>query len=63
MGVNMNEDKVRASIRQAGSIRGAARLLGVSYTSVQYWLMKNGYEVFKRTSADIRATTRIGDQK
>jgi hypothetical protein len=36
---------VSEAIAQGGSIRAAAKLLGKSYTAVQWWLAANGYKV------------------
>lgn len=44
----MNDKMVRQAIEQGGSIRRAAKLLGKSYTSVQWWLARNGYRVQRR---------------
>jgi molybdenum-dependent DNA-binding transcriptional regulator ModE len=39
---------VKFAIEQGGSIRAASKLLGKSYTSIQWWLARNGYEVQRR---------------
>lgn len=44
----MNYQQVRTAIERGGSIRGAAKLLGKSYTAIQWWLARNGYEVQRR---------------
>ncbi len=41
----MEYPEVLKAIEQGGSIRAAAKLLGKSYTSIQWWLARNGYEV------------------
>lgn len=41
----MNYQQVKAAIEEGGSIRAAAKRLGKSYTAVQWWLAKHGYEV------------------
>jgi molybdenum-dependent DNA-binding transcriptional regulator ModE len=43
----MNAYSVKAAIEKGGSIRQGARLLGKSYTALQWWLARNGYEVVK----------------
>jgi|GEM_PF-3381518 len=45
---SLNYEKVRAAVELSGSIRKAAKELGTSYNTVQYWLAQNGYEVEKR---------------
>jgi len=42
---NITYETVSAAIEQGGSIRQASKLLGKSYTAVQWWLARNGYEV------------------
>lgn len=44
----MEADQVRSAIEQGGSIRAAAKLLGKSYNTVQWWLARNGYQIEKR---------------
>lgn len=44
----MKFNEVKTAIEQGGSIRAAARILGKSYTSVQWWLARNGYRVQQR---------------
>lgn len=44
---DMNVWEIKGAIERGGSIRAAARELGVSYTSVQWWLARNGYRVVK----------------
>lgn len=41
----MKYETVLEAIEKGGSIRAAAVLLGKSYTSVQWWLARNGYRV------------------
>lgn len=41
----MDVEKVSAAVQQGKSIRAAAKLLGKSYTSLQFWLATNGYAV------------------
>jgi molybdenum-dependent DNA-binding transcriptional regulator ModE len=41
----MNVDEVRTAIERGGSIREAAKLLGKSYTSLQWWLARNSYRI------------------
>jgi molybdenum-dependent DNA-binding transcriptional regulator ModE len=41
----MNVQQVREAIEQGGSIRAAAKLLGKSYNTLQWWLARHGYEV------------------
>jgi len=41
----MDVDKVKEAIEKGGSIRAASKLLGKSYTTVQWWLARNGYRV------------------
>lgn len=43
----MDEKKVKEAVEVAGSIRGAALILDVSHTSLQWWIARNGYEVKK----------------
>lgn len=43
----MNVQTLKRAVERGGSIRAAARELGVSYTSVQWWLARNGYRVVK----------------
>ncbi|HRE47189.1 MAG TPA: hypothetical protein PLD47_05640 [Aggregatilineales bacterium] len=43
----MNIQALKKAVERGGSIRAAARELGVSYTSVQWWLARNGYRVVK----------------
>ena len=38
---------VKGAIEIGGSVRQAAKLLGKSYTTVQWWLARNGYEVVR----------------
>lgn len=61
---NMTEAEVIKAIEQGGSIRAAAKLLGKSYTAVQWWLARNGYQVVhKATLEPIRyETSRKGKQ-
>lgn len=44
---SMNVETVKDAIERGGSVRAAAVLLGKSYTSVQWWLARNGYRVEK----------------
>lgn len=43
----MNPYSVKAAIEKGGGIRQGARLLGKSYTALQRWLARHGYEVVK----------------
>jgi molybdenum-dependent DNA-binding transcriptional regulator ModE len=43
----MTYQQVQAAVKKGGSIRGAAKLLGKSYTALQWWLAQNGYEVVR----------------
>lgn len=43
-------EDVRSAIEKGGSARAAAKLLGKSYTSIQWWLARNGYKVVKKAS-------------
>lgn len=45
--LGVDEKKVKEAVEVAGSIRGAALILDVSYTSLQWWIARNGYEVKK----------------
>lgn len=38
-------EEVTTAIEQGGSIRAAAKILGKSYTALQWWLARNGYEI------------------
>ncbi len=38
-------DLVSQALEQHGSIRGAAKHLGIAYTSLQWWIVRNNYEV------------------
>lgn len=40
-------ENIQDAVERGGSIRAAAQLLQVSYTSLQWWLARNGYEVVK----------------
>jgi len=46
-GKTLNIQALKKAVERGGSIRAAARELGVSYTSVQWWLARNGYRVVK----------------
>jgi len=46
--MELNKKVVGDAIKRGGSIRGAADLLGMSYTAIQWWLATNGYKVEKR---------------
>jgi molybdenum-dependent DNA-binding transcriptional regulator ModE len=46
--MELNKKVVGDAIKRGGSIRGAAGLLGMSYTAIQWWLATNGYKVEKR---------------
>ena len=41
----MDFEKVSEALAKGGSVRAAARLLGKSLTSVQWWILRNGYRV------------------
>lgn len=42
--------KVSKAVQKGGSIRRAAKLLGKSYTAVQWWMARNGYRIEKRAT-------------
>lgn len=44
----MDVQQVKEAIEKGGSIRAAAKLLGKSYQSLQWWLARNGYRIEKR---------------
>lgn len=44
----LNYQKVSKAIAKGGSVRAAARILGKSYTAVQWWIARNGYRIKKR---------------
>lgn len=46
--VDVDVQTVREAIEAGGSIRAAAKLLGKSYQSLQWWLARNGYRIEKR---------------
>jgi molybdenum-dependent DNA-binding transcriptional regulator ModE len=46
----MDYKSVSQAVEKGGSIREAAKLLGKSYTSIQWWLARNGYKVVKKAS-------------
>lgn len=46
--MQLNLDNVSDAVRKGGSIRAASKLLGKSYTSIQWWLARNGYRVERR---------------
>lgn len=46
----MDEEKVRSALEEGGSIRAAAKLLKKSYTAVQWWIARHGFEVRKRAT-------------
>lgn len=48
----MKVDEVRRAVEHGGSIREAAKLLGKSYTTVQWWLARNGYQIVKRATIE-----------
>jgi molybdenum-dependent DNA-binding transcriptional regulator ModE len=48
----MNVDEVRNAIEQGGSIRQAAKLLNKSYTSLQWWLARNGYQITQKATIE-----------
>lgn len=41
----MKLDQVKDALEKGGSIRAAAKHLGVSPNSLQWWLARNGYRV------------------
>lgn len=43
----MDEKRIRDALSEGGSVRAAAKLLNKSYTAVQWWIARNGYEVKK----------------
>jgi len=42
------EDLIPLTVNEAGSIAGAARVLGVGNTTIRYWLNKMGLKVESR---------------
>jgi molybdenum-dependent DNA-binding transcriptional regulator ModE len=44
----MDYQAISKALHQGGSIRAAAKLLGKSYTAVQWWIARNGYAVERR---------------
>jgi molybdenum-dependent DNA-binding transcriptional regulator ModE len=46
----MDIQQVKSAIERGGSIRRASKLLGKSYTAVQWWLARNGYQVVKKAT-------------
>lgn len=47
--MQLDHERVSKAIEQGGSIRAAAKLLGKSYTSVQWWMARNGYRIQRRS--------------
>lgn len=46
----LTEEKVSKAVSEGGSVRQAAKLLGKSQTSLQWWMMKHGFRVEKRAT-------------
>jgi molybdenum-dependent DNA-binding transcriptional regulator ModE len=46
--VSLTYPKVKTAIKTGGSIRAASKLLGISYTALQWWLARNGLQIEKR---------------
>lgn len=44
-GPRLTKEKVKNAIERGGTIREAAKMLGKSYSAVQWWLARNGYEI------------------
>ncbi len=47
----LNVKNVSKAIEDGGSVRAAAKLLGKSYTALQWWIARNGYEVKRECKA------------
>lgn len=56
----LNVETVSKAIEQGGSIRAAAKLLGKSYTSVQWWMARNGYRI-QRKSVLVKISQKKGN--
>jgi len=48
----LTHETVKRAVEQGGSARAAAKLLGKSYTAVQWWLARNGYRVVTRATIE-----------
>lgn len=48
----MNVEQVKEAIERGGSIRSAAKLLGKSYTALQWWLARHGYQVVRKATIE-----------
>lgn len=48
-------ETVKNAVEKGGSIRGAAKMLGISYTSVQWFLAREGYELVKKATIQKRS--------
>lgn len=48
----MNVETVRTAVEAGGSIRKAAKLLGKSYTALQWWLARNGYRIVQKATIE-----------